>query len=107
MRFLPGILVPVIAAFLLAPVAATANGAARGVKPIRTTVITNYDVKNKCTVVCKGRKPVLEYVEDGLAYALDIPLAILSPITCPLVAPILHGIDSDSDRVYSSKARRR
>jgi hypothetical protein len=64
-------------------------------KRIGTTRVTHYDTTNKCRVVCKGSKPFLEYVEDGLALALDVPLAILSPLTCPIVAPIMDRLDSD------------
>ena len=45
-------------------------------------LVTSYNKENKCRMVCKGSKPFMEYVADGLAYTLDIPLAILSPFTC-------------------------
>ena len=78
-----------------------ADGFRRGTRTVRTTLITTYNTTNKCSVICKGSKPFLEYVEDGLAYALDIPLAILSPITCPIVSPIMDRFDSDGGRSYS------
>ncbi|MDQ7782465.1 MAG: hypothetical protein RDU20_06290 [Desulfomonilaceae bacterium] len=78
-----------------------ADGLPRGAKPIGKAVISVYDAKNKCRVICKGSKPFLEYVEDGLAYALDIPLAILSPFTCPIVSPIMDRIDANGGRSYS------
>lgn len=107
MRVFTGILVPIIAAVLLAG-SAFANGASGpAAKSIRKTVISSYDRVHKCRVVCKGSKPILEYVEDGLAYALDIPLAILSPITCPIVAPIMRTVDSDRDRTYARYPSRR
>jgi len=110
MHLLAGMLLPVVAAILIAaPV--YANGSSMSpispAKPIGKMVVSSYDKTHKCRVVCKGSKPILEYVEAGLAYALDIPLAILSPITCPIVAPVLHRIDSDGDRMYSRRKARR
>ncbi len=63
-------------------------------------VVVNYNPKYKCVMVCKGDKPILETLEDGLAYALDIPLALLSPITSPVVSPLLEKFDSGPDRTY-------
>lgn len=110
MHLFAGILVPVVAAVLIAaPVYANGSSVSSvpSAKPIGKILISSYDKTHKCRVVCKGSKPLSEYVADGLAYALDIPLAILSPVTCPIVAPILNRMDSDGDRMYSgSKARR-
>jgi hypothetical protein len=107
MRIFTGILVPVVATVLLAG-SAFANGSSlSAAKGVRKAVVSSYDRVHKCRVVCKGSKPILEYVEDGLAYALDIPLAILSPITCPIVAPIMRKVDSDRDRTYSRYSSRR
>ncbi len=61
---------------------------------------TVYNTTAKCQMVCKGEKPILAYLEDGLAYALDLPLAILSPITCPIVAPVLDRLDPVEARTY-------
>jgi hypothetical protein len=58
----------------------------------------------ECRWVCRAPKPFLEVVEDGLAYALDIPLAILSPITCPIVRPLMDAMD-DEDRTYYRRKR--
>ena len=110
MHLLTGILVPVVAAVLIAaPVYGNGSSVSpmSSAKPIGKIVVSSYDRTHKCRVVCKGSKPFSEYVADGLAYALDIPLAILSPLTCPIVAPILHRVDSDSDRVYSGRKARR
>jgi hypothetical protein len=111
MHPIAGMLVPVLAAVLIAaPVYANGSSVSpvSPAKRIGKVMISSYDKTHKCWVVCKGSKPFLEYVADGLAYALDIPLAILSPVTCPIVAPVLRRIDSDGDRVYYSgrKARR-
>jgi hypothetical protein len=48
---------------------------------------------SRTRTVCKVRKPCLAALEDCLAYALDIPLAMLSPITCPIISPILDALD--------------
>ncbi len=47
---------------------------------------------------CKVKKPCLAAIEDCLAYALDIPLAMLSPITCPIVSAIRDAVDPVDDR---------
>ena len=69
--------------------------------------VTVYNAKEKCQVVCKAPKPFLERVEDGLAYALDIPLAMLSPITCPIVSPLLDKIDPVEKRSYARTPSRK
>ena len=107
MRMLTGILVPIMVAVLLAG-SSFANGlSTSSAQTVRKTFVSSYDKVHKCRVVCKGSKPILEYVADGLAYALDIPLAILSPITCPIVSPIIDRVDSDRDRTYSRHSSRR
>ena len=73
-----------------------------GIRGGEASCSTSYPVKAKCRVISRAPKPALEMLEDGLAYLLDIPLAILSPITCPIVAPIMDEIDSSPDRYYSS-----
>ncbi|GEM_PF-5637598 len=54
----------------------------------------------KCRTVVGAPKPALDLLEDGLAYLLDIPLAIVSPITCPIMSPILDNLNSAQDRYY-------
>jgi hypothetical protein len=76
-----------------------ADGAPGG--KTKSGAITVYNAKERCQVVCKAPKPFLERVEDGLAYALDIPLAILSPITCPILSPLLDRIDPVENRSYA------
>lgn len=78
---------------------ALADGAPGGTT--KSGKITVYNAKERCQVVCKAPKPFLERVEDGLAYALDIPLAILSPITCPIVSPLLDKFDPVENRSYA------
>jgi hypothetical protein len=72
-------------------------------EPGRYTV---YNAKDKCQVVCKGDRPILEVIEAGLAYALDLPLAILSPIACPIVRPVMDKIDPIEERSYRRSSRK-
>lgn len=67
---------------------------------------TVYNAKEKCQVVCKGDRPVLEVIETGLAYALDLPLAILSPIACPIIRPVMDKIDPIEERSYRRSSRK-
>lgn len=94
MKTLKGILV-VTAVLALCASTVFANGVPYRSKSIGKTLVTSYNKENKCRVVCKGSKPIMEYVADGLAYALDIPLAIISPFTCPVVSPIMDRLDAD------------
>ena len=66
---------------------------------------TVYNKTHQCVMVCQGERPALETLETGLAYLLDIPLAMLSPITCPIVTPILEKYDSGPDRSYYREKR--
>ncbi|MFH1115931.1 MAG: hypothetical protein V1792_18625 [Pseudomonadota bacterium] len=102
MKILKGTLVAA-AVLLFSASTVCADGLPYRSKPVARTVITSYNAENRCAVICKGSKPFLEYVEDGIAYALDIPLAILSPITCPIVSPIADRFDSGADRSYSRR----
>jgi hypothetical protein len=74
-------------------------------KPIQFVI--NYNPDYKCAMVCKAPKPALEFLEDGLAYALDVPLALLSPITSPILASMLEKYDSGPDRTYEGRRARR
>jgi hypothetical protein len=66
----------------------------------------SYGPAIQCKVVYRAPKPALELAEDCLAYLLDIPLAMLSPLTCPVVAPLMEKFDSGPSRSYCSPARR-
>lgn len=66
-----------------------------------------YSADQSCRVIYRAPKPFLERAEDLLAYALDIPLAILSPFTCPIVAPILDGVDQGPERPYTRPRSKR
>ncbi len=100
MKCLNGILVLALVFLLVLSAVSVAGAASRKGKAERYAYST-YDPVHKCQVICKGPTPFLEALESGLAYALDIPLAMLSPITCPIVGPILDRIDSGPDRTYS------
>ncbi len=102
-----GIMAAVMAVGLICFVASSAfaDGAPGGRTKSRT--VTVYDSKAGCQVICKAPKPFLERVEDGLAYALDIPLAILSPITCPIVSPLLDKFDPVENRSYARTPSRK
>jgi hypothetical protein len=63
--------------------------------------------KVKGVPVCEVRKPFLEYVEDGLALVLDIPLALLSPLCGPIISPIINKLDPVEKRSYSHYGSRR
>lgn len=96
-----GIMAAVMALGLICFVASSvfADGAPGGTT--KSGAITVYNAKERCQVICRAPKPFLERVEDGLAYALDIPLAILSPITCPIVSPLLDKFDPVENRSYA------
>ena len=68
---------------------------------------TAASIRSRCLPVCEGRKPLLEYVEDGVALVLDVPLALLSPITCPILSPVMDRIDGSKYRSYDPYRRRR
>jgi hypothetical protein len=67
---------------------------------------TVYDSKNKCQVVCQGERSFFETLESGLAYVLDVPLAILSPIACPIIKPVMDRIDPVEERSYRASSRK-
>ncbi len=72
---------------------------------ISRTPKTVYNKTHQCVMVCQGDRPAMETLETGLAYLLDIPLAIISPITCPIVTPILEKYDSGPERSYYKEKR--
>jgi hypothetical protein len=58
-----------------------------------------------CRIVRTGRKPLAWILEDGVAYALDIPLAMLTPFVTA-ITPIMDVLDYDCDNHYSRRARK-
>jgi hypothetical protein len=67
----------------------------------------SYETMEQCRAACRVKTPVLEVVEDGLALLFDLPLALTSPITCPIVSRVMDdGKDSDSRRYYRSRPRK-
>jgi hypothetical protein len=105
MRSLRGLALCVVASLLMA-LPAAAESSSRVDKAGKRFYRT-YDARNQCKVIYRGETPPLEMLEAGIAYILDIPLAMLSPLTCPIVRPILDRIDSDSDRTYRKPRSRR
>jgi hypothetical protein len=67
---------------------------------------TVYNKTHNCVMVCPGERSALETLETGIAYLLDIPLALVSPITCPIVAPLMEKYDSGPDRTYCKPGRK-
>lgn len=89
--------------FIAAAGLSLAAGSPEQREPIKKMEV-NYNKKYQCVMICKGQKPALEVLEDGLAYALDIPFALLSPFAAPVVAPILDRYDSGPDRTYCGRS---
>jgi hypothetical protein len=96
MKTLKAVLLICCLGVLSAPANADTIAGQRGAR------VTVYDAKEKCQVICRGQKPVLEALEDGLAYVLDIPLAMLSTIT----SPIASCIPDEDDRGPGKRNRR-
>jgi hypothetical protein len=63
---------------------------------------TPYDASHGCTSVHRAQRPASDAIEDGLAYVLDIPPAMISPPTCPVGVPLLETLDSDKSRTHPS-----
>ncbi len=59
---------------------------------IPTPKSENRSTDEECRVMYKGEKPLAGYIEDGMAYLLDIPLALLTPFVSAL-SPITDLID--------------
>ncbi len=62
-------------------------------------------LKNKdyrCTVVQRGPAPISAILEDAVAYALDIPLAMLSPLTS-LIEPCEEETDLRTKKVSARR----
>lgn len=106
MRFRYVIVAVVLGIFFVVS-AATAGGTASRKGKTGRHAYGTYDPVHKCQVIRNGPTPILEALESGLAYALDIPLAMLSPITCPIIGPIMDRVDSDPDRTYSRSRKRK
>ncbi len=52
-------------------------------------------------------KPISEYIEDGLAMALDIPLALMSPVLCPIAGPVIDAIDPVEKKSFRLRCPRK
>ena len=55
----------------------------------------------RCTVAEPGGAPISWLLEDALAYALDIPLAMISPLTC-----LIQPSDEEADAATIRSPRR-
>jgi hypothetical protein len=102
-----GIAAAVVAVGFMCFVASLACADGPGARTAKARTITMYNAKERCQVICTAPKPFLEKVEAGLAYALDIPLAVLSPITCPIVSPLLDKFDPVENRSYARTSSRK
>ena len=59
----------------------------------------------RCTVVQRGPAPLSAILEDAVAYALDIPLAMLSPLTS-LIEPCEEEADLHAGKTTSHRRGR-
>ncbi|MEJ2715693.1 MAG: hypothetical protein P8182_00900 [Deltaproteobacteria bacterium] len=57
--------------------------------------------------ICEVQKPYLEYLEDGVAFILDVPFALMSPICAPIMGPIIDRLDPVEDRSFARPRSRR
>jgi hypothetical protein len=58
-----------------------------------------------CRIVRTGHKPLAWTLEDGVAYALDIPLAMLTPFVTA-ITPIMDNLDYGCDNHYPRRERK-
>ena len=84
---------------LFVPVASYGNGKSAGVGDRRESP-KNRDFR--CAVVQRGPAPVSAILEDVVAYALDIPLAMLSPLTS-LIGPCDDEVDVPTRKTSASR----
>lgn len=61
-------------------------------------------VDSSCRCVYKGQKPLAALLEDCVAYALDIPLAMLTPFVS-LLTPAMDKLDYGCDTGYVRRVR--
>ena len=61
--------------------------------------------KSSCRIVRDGQKPVSAMLEDLVAYALDIPLAMLTPFVTA-ITPLMDTLDYGCDNRYPRRAMR-
>ncbi len=60
---------------------------------------------SSCRIVRGGEKPLSAMLEDCVAYALDIPLAMLTPFVCA-ITPIMDKLDYGCDNRYPGRSRK-
>jgi hypothetical protein len=73
-------------------------GAGPTVGPVKKSGLRSANAS--CNIVPTGHKPLAWILEDGAAYALDIPLAMLTPFVTA-ITPIMDILDYDCDNGYS------
>jgi hypothetical protein len=56
--------------------------------------------RSSCRIVHKGQKPLSATLEDCVAYALDIPLAMMTPFVTA-ITPVMDKLDCGWDNHYS------
>jgi hypothetical protein len=55
--------------------------------------------RSSCRIIRKGHKPLSAMLEDCVAYALDIPLAMMTPFVTA-ITPIMDRLDCGCDNHY-------
>jgi hypothetical protein len=63
--------------------------------------------RGKNLPICGVQKPYLEYLEQGVAFILDVPFSLMSPICAPIVGPIMDKLDPVEDRSFRRSRSRR
>ncbi len=62
-------------------------------------------VDSSCRTMYKGQKPLAALLEDCVAYALDIPLAMLTPFVSALT-PVVDKLEYGCDDGYARRVRK-
>lgn len=62
-------------------------------------------VDSSCRTVYQGEKPLAALLEDCVAYALDIPLAMLTPFVAALT-PVMDKLDYGCDKGSVRRVRK-
>jgi hypothetical protein len=72
-------------------------GAGPTVGPVKKSGLRSANAS--CRIVRTGQKPLAWILEDGVAYALDIPLAMLTPFVTA-ITPIMDNLDYGCDNYH-------
>ncbi len=87
---------------LLVPMESHGNGLSARTGD-RVGMLKNRDYR--CRVVQRGSAPISAVLEDAVAYALDIPLAMLSPLTS-LIEPCEEETDLRTKKVSARRGQK-